>query len=179
MIAGELYDPHDAELVNAREHAQSICRRLLDQDTEERRERLAGLFASGGATCTIVPSFFCDYGFNIHLGGGVYFNTNCVVLDVCPVRIGQRTLIAPGVQLYTASHPMDHVARRTREFGRPITIGEDCWIGGGAIVLPGVSIGDRTVVGAGSVVTKDLPSGVVAVGNPCRVLRANGGDRPM
>ena len=117
------------------------------------------------------PPFFCDYGSNIYLGERTYFNFNCVLLDVAEVVIGDYTLFAPNVQVYTAAHPMNARARRTLEYARPIRIGSDVWVGGGAIILPGVTIGDRSVIGAGSVVTRDIPAGVVAVGNPCRVLR--------
>jgi maltose O-acetyltransferase len=119
----------------------------------------------------VQPPFFCDYGFNLELGERVYFNFNCVVLDVCQVRIGSFTLFGPAVQIYTATHPLGAMARRKVESGRPISIGSDCWIGGGAIILPGVTIGDRSVIGAGSVVTRDVPADVMAAGNPCRARR--------
>jgi maltose O-acetyltransferase len=118
------------------------------------------------------PPFFCDYGSNIELGERVFFNFNCVVLDVCPVRIGDFSQFGPAVQIYTPMHPMNAAARRGKEFGKPVTIGADVWVGGGAVILPGVRIGARTVIGAGSVVTRDVPEGVVAAGNPCRVIRA-------
>ena len=125
------------------------------------------------------PPFRCDYGANIRLGARCFFNFNCVVLDVCPVTVGAHTLFGPAVQIYTATHPLDPALRRTQEFGRPVEIGADVWVGGGAIVCPGVRIGDRTVVGAGSVVTRDLPADVLAAGNPCRVLRRLAdGERP-
>ena len=117
------------------------------------------------------PPFFCDYGTNIALGERVFFNFNCVVLDVCPVRIGSFTLFGPAVQIYTATHPFDAELRRRQEFGKPVEIGSDVWVGGGAIILPGVRIGSRAVIGAGSVVTRDVPEGVFAAGNPCRVIR--------
>jgi maltose O-acetyltransferase len=101
----------------------------------------------------------------------VYFNFNCVVLDVCEVKIGDFTFFGPAVQIYTGTHPMDAELRRTQEFGKPVSIGSDVWVGGGAIILPGVTIGSKTVIGAGSVVTKDVPDGVVAAGNPCRIIR--------
>ncbi len=118
------------------------------------------------------PPFSSDYGSNIFLGDRVYFNFNCVILDVCEVRIGDFCFFGPGVQIYAATHPLNSQQRRTLEYGRPVTIGNDVWVGGGAILCPGVTVGSRTVIGAGSVVTKDLPAGVVAAGNPCRVLRA-------
>lgn len=129
------------------------------------------LFGAGGESVWLQPPFFCDYGTNIELGERVYFNFDCVVLDVCRVRIGSYTLFGPAVQIYTAVHPLDAAERRKVESGKPIEIGENVWVGGGAILLPGVRIGDRSVIAAGSVVTKDVPSDVVAVGNPCRVLR--------
>src|SRR5690606_26934949 len=116
--------------------------------------------------------FRCDYGTNIELGERVFFNFNCVVLDVCSVRIGSFSLLGPAVQIYTATHPMDAMARRRHESGAPVEIGTDVWVGGGAIILPGVTIGSRAVIGAGSVVTRDVPEGMFAAGNPCRVIRA-------
>lgn len=161
MLAGELYDPYDSELVAMRSRARALCeaRNFLD------------LFGAGGDTVNIQPPFSCDYGSNIHLGRNVFFNFNCVVLDVCPVMIGDFTLFGPGVQILTPLHPMDAIERRTREYGAPITIGSDVWVGGGALILAGVRIGDRSVIGAGSVVTRDVPEGVFAAGNPCRVIR--------
>jgi maltose O-acetyltransferase len=117
------------------------------------------------------PPFFCDYGSNIELGQRVFFNFNCVVLDVCPVRIGDFSLFGPAVQIYTATHPFNAERRRREESGKPVDIGADVWVGGGAIILPGVRIGSRAVIGAGSVVTRDIPEGVFAAGNPCRTIR--------
>ena len=129
------------------------------------------LFGKGGESVWMEPPFFCDYGSNILLGERVFFNFNCVVLDVCQVKIGDFTLFGPAVQIYTAAHPMNADLRRKKEFAKPIEIGSDVWIGGGAIICPGVKIGSKSVIGAGSVVTRDVPSGVVAAGNPCRVIR--------
>ena len=117
------------------------------------------------------PPFYCDYGTNIELGERVYFNFNCVVLDVCRVRIGDFTLFGPAVQIYTPLHPFDATQRRSREYGKAIDVGSDVWVGGGAIILAGVRIGSRAVIGAGSVVTRDVPEDVFAAGNPCRVIR--------
>ena len=111
------------------------------------------------------------YGSNIELGERVFFNFNCVVLDVCAVRIGEHSLFGPAVQIYTATHPLGADARRRREYGKPVEIGADVWVGGGAIILPGARIGARAVIGAGSVVTRDIPENVFAAGNPCRVVR--------
>jgi maltose O-acetyltransferase len=174
MLAGELYDPFDRELVAARERARDLCQALnstRESEQEERRRMLRELFAAGGETVWMQPPFFCDYGSNIELGERVFFNFNCVVLDVCPVRIGSFTLFGPAVQIYTPMHPLNAELRRREEFGKPVEIGSDVWVGGGAIILPGVRIGSRAVIGAGSVVTRDVPEGVFAAGNPCRVVR--------
>jgi maltose O-acetyltransferase len=174
MLAGELYDPMDPELVKRRENARDLCWSLnatREGEQASRRNLLELLLGAGGDSAWIQPPFFCDYGSNIHLGSRVYFNFNCVVLDVCRVQIGEHTMIGPAVQIYTATHPLNAAARRKSEFAKPIEIGSDCWIGGGAIILPGVTIGSRTVIGAGSVVTRDVPSDVIAAGNPCRIIR--------
>jgi len=174
MLTGELYDAADPELLSMRERARDLCWALnatRESEHATRRRLLEQLLGSGGQTALIQPPFFCDYGAHIELGERAYFNFNCVVLDVCKVKIGAFTQLGPAVQLYTATHPLNALERRKREYGKPIQIGADCWIGGGTIVLPGVNIGDRSVIGAGSVVTRDIPSGVVAVGSPCRVVR--------
>lgn len=174
MLAGELYDPLDAELVQARERARDLCEDLnasRQKDQEARRRILIELFRKGGESVWMQPPFYCDYGANISLGERVFFNFNCVILDVCSVKIGDFSLFGPAVQIYTATHPMNAELRRSQEFGKPIEIGSDVWVGGGAIICPGVKIGSKTVIGAGSVVTRDIPDRVVAAGNPCRVLR--------
>ena len=174
MLAGELYDALDPELVAARERARDLCQALnatREGEVEPRRAILRELFGRGGDTVWMQPPFFCDYGANIELGKRVFFNFNCVVLDVCSVRIGDYTLFGPGVQILTPVHPMNAEERRRKEYGKPIEIGADVWVGGGALILPGVRIGSRAVIGAGSVVTRDVPEGVFAAGNPCRVMR--------
>ena len=174
MLAGELYDPLDPALVAARERARDLCQSLnatREGEQETRRRILVDLFGKGGDTVWMQPPFFCDYGANIELGERVFFNFNCVVLDVCPIRIGSFTLFGPAVQIYTPMHPLNAQSRREREFGKPVEIGSDVWVGGGALILPGVRIGCRAVIGAGSVVTRDIPDGVFAAGNPCRVIR--------
>ena len=174
MLAGALYDPLDRELVDARERARDLCQALngtREGEADARRAILRDLFGRGGDTVWMQPPFFCDYGRNIELGDRVFFNFNCVVLDVCPVRIGDYTLFGPGVQILTPVHPMNAELRRREEYGKPIDIGADVWVGGGALILAGVRIGSRTVIGAGSVVTRDVPDGVFAAGNPCRVIR--------
>ena len=175
MLAGELYNALDPELVTARNRARDLCQALnrsREEDVEERRRILKDLFAAGGDTVWMQPPFYCDYGANIELGERVFFNFNCVVLDVCTVRIGSFTLFGPAVQIYTPLHPLDAELRRREEYGKPIEIGADVWVGGGAIILPGVSIGARAVIGAGSVVTRDVPEATFAAGNPCRAIRS-------
>lgn len=174
MLAGDMYDPFDPELVTARARARDLCQQLnatRESEEAERRRLLRDLFGKGGDTVWMQPPFYCDYGANIELGERVFFNFNCIVLDVCRVRIGDFTLFGPAVQIYTPLHPFNAAQRRQEEFGKPIDIGADVWVGGGAIILAGVSIGSRAVIGAGSVVTRDVPDGVFAAGNPCRVIR--------
>jgi maltose O-acetyltransferase len=174
MLAGELYDPFDADLVAARERARDLCGALnatRESQQAERRRILRELFGAGGDTVWMQPPFYCDYGTNLRLGTRVFFNFNCVVLDVCEVRVGDYTLFGPGVQILTPLHPLDPELRRKQEFGKPIEIGSDVWVGGGALILAGVRIGSGAVVGAGSVVTRDIPAGAFAAGNPCRVIR--------
>jgi maltose O-acetyltransferase len=174
MLAGELYDPLDPALVAERGRARDLCQALnatRETETDRRRAILRELFGRGGDTVWMQPPFFCDYGTNIELGERVFFNFHCVVLDVCRVRIGDGTLFGPGVQILTPLHPMNAELRRRQEYGKPIEIGSDVWVGGGALILAGVRIGSRTVIGAGSVVTRDVPDDVFAAGNPCRVVR--------
>jgi maltose O-acetyltransferase len=174
MLAGEMYDALDPELVAARAHARDLCQALnatREAEEEERRRIVRELFGRGGDTVWMQPPFYCDYGSNIELGERVFFNFNCVVLDVCLVRIGDFSLFGPAVQIYTPMHPMNAEQRRAREFGKPVDIGSDVWVGGGAIILPGVRIGSQSVIGAGSVVSRDVPEAVFAAGNPCRVIR--------
>ena len=174
MLAGELYDPFDRELTMARERARDLCLALnatREGDQAGRRRILVDLFGAGGGTVWMQPPFHCDYGANIHLGQRVFFNFNCVVLDVCPVQIGDFTLFGPAVQILTPMHPLNAELRRSQEYGKPVSIGSDVWVGGGALILPGVTIGNRAIIGAGSVVTRNIPGGVFAAGNPCRVIR--------
>lgn len=169
MLRGELYDATDAELTQLRRSA----RRLWQQfNREPRGELLAELLGTLGEGSTIEAPFHCDYGVHIHLEAGVFVNFNCVFLDPAPIHIGAQTMLGPSVQLYTASHPLEAKTRVAGpELAFPIRIGTRVWIGGGTIVLPGVTIGDDTTIGAGSVVTRSIPVGVLAAGNPCRVIR--------
>ena len=174
MLAGEPYDASDPQLVAERKRARELClalNALPPAFDTERAALLAELFGAQ-SNVYVTPPFFCDYGRNITLGLNVYFNFNCIVLDVAPVRIGDNVLFGPAVQVYTATHPLDAALRRSGiESGKPIVIGDDAWIGGGAILNPGITIGARSVIGAGSVVTKDIPEDVFAAGNPCKVIR--------
>src|SRR5215813_9295179 len=150
MLAGELYNPLDPELVAARIRARDLCQSLnatRESDDEERRRILRELFRAGGETVWMQPPFFCDYGSNIELGERVFFNFNCIVLDVCPVRIGSFSLFGPAVQIYTPMHPLNAELRRREEYGKPVEIGSDVWVGGGALILPGVRVGSRSVIG--------------------------------
>lgn len=176
MLAGELYLASDPELVALRLRARALTRRYnqtLEGQSSERTAILRELFGSIGERSEVEPTFRCDYGGNIYAGDQLYMNFDCVILDVCEVRIGHACFMAPGVHIYTATHPIDPVLRTSGpEFGKPVTIGDRVWIGGRTVVLPGVRIGDDCVIGAGSVVTRDIPARTIAVGNPCRVVRS-------
>lgn len=175
MLSGDLYDPLDKQLTEERLQTRLLIKELNDtreDQVEERARILKHLIPNSGKGLWLQPPFYCDYGTNITIGEKVFFNFNCVVLDVMPVTIGSRTLFGPNVQIYTATHPMNFRNRASGlEFAKAIVIGEDAWIGGSVVICPGVTIGDRTVLGAGSVVTKDIPSDVFAAGNPCKVIR--------
>jgi maltose O-acetyltransferase len=172
MLAGELYVADCPELAadNARANAwMDRFNARLAMPAEERQAMLRELFASVGDGAFVRPPFHCDYGYNISLGAGAFLNFNCVVLDVVEVSIGEMTQIGPGVQILAADHPRDPAQRRRRlEFGRTVRIGANVWIGGAALILPGVTIGDDAIIGAGAVVTRDVPPGAVAFGNPAR-----------
>ncbi|KAI8802178.1 maltose o-acetyltransferase [Cladochytrium replicatum] len=176
MLAGKPYLASDQHLVNLRARCRKYIQKyntlIIPDQLEEATELLKEL--TEGRTAVekvfIEPPFRCD-GRNLRFGKNVYMNFGCVILDCAKVTFGDNVLLAPNVQIYAATHPLDHIERRGRELAYEITIGDDVWIGGGAIILPGVTIGSRSVVGAGSVVTKSVPEDVVVAGNPARVIR--------
>ena len=175
MLNSEYHFGYDEQLVKEREEAKDLCfefNNIKASDREKRLEIVKRLFGSAGKNPWIESPFYCDYGYNISVGDNFYANHNVIILDVNKVTIGNNVLIAPNVGIYTAAHPLDCELRREGiEFAKPITIGNDVWIGGNVVILPGVTIGDNTIIGAGSVVTKDIPANVVAVGNPCRIVK--------
>ena len=175
MLGGELYRGSDKELVDERRHAQQLLARyngVPDDGQDMRTALLRHLLSAVGEGTVVLPTFTCDYGYNISLGRNSFINYHCIFLDCAPIAIGDDVQIGPAVQLYTAQHPIDAKVRRSGlESASPIRIGNDVWIGGGALVLPGVTIGDRSIVGAGSVVVHHVPPDSVVVGNPARIVR--------
>jgi len=173
MLAGELYRADSPEIQADHIAAMAWLARYnttIDHGNEARHALLRERFGSVGAGAVIRPPIHCDYGYNIHLGAGAFLNFDCVILDVVEVVIGDGAQIGPAVQIYTADHPRDPQLRGTGlESGKPVRIGRNVWIGGGAILLPGVSIGDDALIGAGSVVTRDVPAGATVAGNPARI----------
>jgi maltose O-acetyltransferase len=175
MINGELYDASDPVLKSDRLNARRLTRlynETLETERDKRMAILKQLFGSTGEKLYIEPIFHCDYGYNIHVGEHFYANFDCVFLDICEIRIGDNCMFAPGVHIYTAAHPLNAKLRISgAEFGKPVTIGDNVWVGGRAVINPGVTIGNNVVVGSGSVVTKDVPDNVVVAGNPARILK--------
>lgn len=174
MINGELYRPADQRLRDERVNARHLIHRFNHTAPDEQaiRGELLEQLLGQSLNAYIEPPFRCDYGYNIFLGTNFYANFDCVILDVCPVHIGENCMLAPGVHIYTATHPLDAETRNSGiEFGKPVTIGNNVWIGGRAVINPGVTIGDNVVVGAGSVVTKNVPANTVVAGNPARVIK--------
>ena len=175
MVRGELYLASDPALVTERENARRLIRLFngtLETEFEKRTELLKELLGSTGKEFYIEPTFRCDYGYNIHVGENFYANFDCTILDVCEVRIGDNCMIAPGVQIYTATHPLNPYERISgAEYGKPVHIGDNVWIGGSAIINPGVIIGDNVVIASGAVVTKDIPDNVVVGGNPANIIK--------
>lgn len=175
MLVGQFYDANDKELIKEREYTKDLIfdyNHTRPSENEKRQEIIKQLLKVKGSFHIEAP-FYCDYGYNIELGENFYANHGCIILDVNKVSIGNNVLLGPYVQIYTVTHPVDPVERLTgKEFAKPIIIGNNVWIGGGVIICPGVKIGDNVTIGAGSVVTKDVPKGVIAAGNPCRVIRS-------
>ncbi|SIQ95826.1 maltose O-acetyltransferase [Haladaptatus litoreus] len=175
MLRGDLYDADDPALEAEHEQARNLTRRFnntAETEHEKRRSLLRELFGSTEGSVEAKPPFRCDYGYNIHVGDGFFANFDCVILDVCRVEIGQNCLLGPGVHIYTATHPIDAQTRiEGPEYGKPVTIGDNVWIGGRAIINPGVTIGDNVVISSGAVVTDDVPDDVVVGGNPAKVIK--------
>ena len=175
MLSGELYNALDETLVKEREKARKLTRIFngtVETDYEERTKILKELLGSMGEKIYIESNFRCDYGYNIHVGENFYANFDCVILDVCKVQIGDNCLMAPGVHIYTATHPINPYERIAGpEYGKPIEIGNNVWIGGRVIINPGIKIGNNAVIASGSVVTKDIPDNVIVGGNPARVIK--------
>ena len=182
MLNGDLYDPEDPELVAERENARDLLRAYnatTEAESARRTELLEELFGSVGADGHVEPPFRCDYGYNVHVGENFYANFGCVFLDVREIRFGENCFLGPGVHAYAATHPIDAAERvKGPEYGDPVTVGDDVWIGGRAVLNPGITVGDRAVVGAGAVVTGDVPADVVVQGNPAEVVkRLDGNER--
>jgi maltose O-acetyltransferase len=177
MLNGELYNAADPELIKERLNARRLTRlynQTLETDFNKRTDLLKELFGSTGENLYIEPTFRCDYGYNIHVGKSFYANFDCIFLDVCEIRIGDNCLIGPGVHIYTATHPLNANERISgAEYGVPVTIGHNVWIGGRAIINPGVRIGNNVVIASGTVVTKNVPNNVVVGGNPSKIIKQN------
>ncbi|AZB42123.1 acetyltransferase [Bacillus sp. FJAT-42376] len=175
MLAGEMYIPSDPQLLEERIHARRLTRLLngtTETEGEERVRVIKELFGSTGKEIWIEPSFRCDYGSNIHTGEAFFANFDCVFLDVCEIRFGDNCMLGPGVHIYTATHPLHpHERNSGKEYGKPVTIGHNVWIGGAAVINPGVTIGDNAVIAGGAVVVKDVPANTVVGGNPAKVLK--------
>ncbi len=175
MLAGEMYNPADPVLVKERGEARRkvrIYNQTLETEGEKRTELLKDFLGSTGGNVVMEPNIRFDYGYNTHVGENFFANFDCTILDVCEVRFGDNCMLAPGVQIYTATHPIDPTERNSgREFAKPITIGNNVWIGGSAIINPGVTVGDNVVIASGAVVTKDVPANSVVGGNPAKVIK--------
>ncbi len=175
MLAGKMYDPMDRQLVAERFNARMLFQEinLLNENNKQKRDKLFyKLLIEAKDNLFIEPPFYCDYGYNIKAGKNVFINFNCCILDVMEVSIGDNCMIGPNVQIYTATHPIEAKKRNSgREFAKPVSIGKNVWIGGHAVICPGVSIGDNVVIGAGSVVTKSFPDDVFIAGNPAKIIK--------
>lgn len=175
MLAGEYYNPFDGELQKERYKAKLLFQKInsLNEDhLKERKNLLKELVVNAGKNYWIEPPFYCDYGYNITLGNNVFINYNCCILDVCEVTIGDNCMLAPSVQIYTATHPLEAQARNSGvEFGKAVTIGNNVWIGGNATICPGVTIGDNAVIAAGAVVVKNVEANTLVGGNPAKFIK--------
>ncbi|MBB5171889.1 sugar O-acetyltransferase [Texcoconibacillus texcoconensis] len=175
MLAGEMYNPEDPELVKGRQEARRkvrIFNETLETEDEKRAQLLKEFLGSTGKNIFMEPNIRFDYGYNTHVGENFFANFDCTILDVCEVRFGENCMLAPGVQIYTATHPLDPDERNSgKEFAKPITFGNNVWIGGNAIINPGVTVGDNAVIASGAVVTKDVPDNVLVGGNPAKVIK--------
>ncbi|MBP2000281.1 maltose O-acetyltransferase [Paenibacillus shirakamiensis] len=175
MLRGELYNATDPVLIQERDYARKMTRLFNSSDEQQLDQRSAWikeLFGSTGEALYIEPNFRCDYGYNIHIGENFFANFDCTILDVCEVRIGDNCFLAPGVHIYTATHPIHPYERIAGpEYGKPVKIGDNVWIGGRAVINPGVNIGDNVVIASGAVVTKDVPENTIVGGNPARIIR--------
>ncbi|WP_087973850.1 sugar O-acetyltransferase [Oceanobacillus rekensis] len=175
MLAGEMYDPSDPVLLKEREEARlkvRIYNQTLESEGERRTKLLKGLLGSTGVNLSMEPNIRFDYGYNTFVGENFYANFDCTILDVCEVRFGDNCMLAPGVQIYTATHPLHPIERNSgKEYAKPITFGNNVWIGGSAIINPGVTVGDNVVIASGAVVTKDVPDNVVVGGNPANIIK--------
>ncbi|NGY75897.1 sugar O-acetyltransferase [Bacillus megaterium] len=175
MLDGEMYNPADAQLVKDRENARRqvrIYNETLENEGEKRTQLLKELFGSIGENVHVEPNIRVDYGYNIFVGENFSANFDCTILDVCEVRFGDNCMLAPGVQIYTATHPLHPTERNSgKEYAKPITFGNNVWIGGSAVINPGVTVGDNVVIASGSVVTKDVPNNVVVGGNPAKIIK--------
>lgn len=175
MLNGELYDPTDPTLIADRNRVRNLTRQYNNTKPDDHTDRQAlidELFGSVGDECQIEPPFRCDYGYNIHVGENFYANFDCVILDAGQVEIGRNCMIAPSVHIYTATHPLDAAERiKGPEYAKPVTVGNNVWIGGQAVINPGVAVGDDSVIASGAVVTEDIPDGVIVQGNPATVVK--------
>ena len=175
MLTGKMYDPMDSTLVKERHNAKLLFQeinQITDKEKSKRNKLLYSLLKNAKEGLWVEPPFYCDYGYNIKAGKNVFMNFNCCILDVMEVKIGDNCMLGPNVQIYTATHPLEANQRNSgREFAKPITIGNNVWIGGNAVICPGVDIGNNVVIGAGAIVTKSFPDDVFIAGNPARIIK--------